>query len=84
MYSYVDTSYFVHATAIKNVIVGITSFATAILASKVFDYIQSNGNSILGISMYPQQFLAAITILALIITIIFIKTKIEKLEIKMQ
>lgn len=84
IYSYVDTNYFVHATAIKNVIVGITSFTTAILASKVFDYIQTNGNSIFGISLYPQQFLAAITILALVITIAFIKTKIEKLEIKMQ
>lgn len=84
IYSYVDTTYFVHATAIKNVIVGITSFTTAIFASKVFDYIQTNGNSIFGISLYPQQFLAAITIVALIITIIFIKAKIEKLEIKMQ
>lgn len=72
MFSYVDIEHFVQATAIKNVLCGITSFVTALFASKLFEYIQSNGNKFAGINVYPQQLFAIITIIVLSISIVCI------------
>jgi Na+/melibiose symporter-like transporter len=68
-YSYVDKEYITEALAIKNCIGGICGFLTTVVSSRILKYIQSNGNSIFGIHMYAQQFLALLAFVALLIAI---------------
>ena len=70
-YSYVESDYIVQAMAIKNSIGGLCGFGATIIASRVLDYIQSNGNMIWGIHMYGQQFLSAISFVILVAAVIF-------------
>lgn len=78
VYSYVDSKYFVHATAIKNSLGGIFGFLASVFASKLLETIQANGNMIFGIHLYGQQVLSMISFVLVIITIIFIKFAMEK------
>ena len=61
-----------------------TLFATTLLASKLFEYIQNNGNKFAGLSIYPQQLFAIVTIVVLSISIVCIKRTLEGKEIKIQ
>lgn len=63
VYNYVDSRYFVQASAIKNSIGGIFGFLASLLASRLLAYVQGNGNSLFGIPVYGQQVLAAISVL---------------------
>ena len=66
-YSYVDSNYITEALAIKNCIGGLGGFGASLLGSRILKYIQANGNSIFGIHLYGQQFLASISfVLALV------------------
>jgi Na+/melibiose symporter-like transporter len=68
-YSYVDKEYVTEALAIKNCIGGICGFLTTILSSRILKYIQGNGNSIFGIPLYAQQFLAFLSFVVILIAI---------------
>lgn len=62
LYSYVDSKYFVQASAIKSSIGGLCHFGSALLASKFLQYVQGNGNTLFGIHIYGQQALATCSI----------------------
>jgi Na+/melibiose symporter-like transporter len=62
LYSYVDSKYFVQASAIKSSVGGLCHFGSALLASRFLQYIQGNGNSLFGIHLYGQQALATCSI----------------------
>ena len=62
LYSYVDSRYFVQASAIKSSVGGLCHFGAALLASRVLQDIQSNGNMLFGIHIYGQQVLAIFSI----------------------
>lgn len=83
-YSYVDSKYITQAMAIKNCIGGLCGFFTSIVAGKILSSVQANGNRVLGIAMNGQQLLSAISFVLCIVLIIYIKTVIEKQEIKLQ
>ena len=83
-YSYVDSKYFVEASAIKNSIGGICGFAASALASRLLSYIQSNGNTFLGIKVYGQQVLSLISFIIIVAIVIFTKTVIEKQKVMIQ
>ena len=68
-YSYVDSEYITEALAIKNCISGICGFLTTLVSSRIFKYIQSNGNSIFGVQIYAQQFLAILSFITLLISL---------------
>ena len=68
-YSYVDKEYITEALAIKNCIGGICGFLTTIVSSRILKYIQSNGNSIFGVQLYAQQFLALLSFIVMLIAI---------------
>lgn len=74
-YNYVDSEYFVEASAIKNSIGGLCGFVSALVAGKLLSYIQTKGNTLFGIPVYGQQVLALILMIA---TILFVKLVIEK------
>ena len=84
VYSYVDADYFVHASAIKNSIGGIFGFGATLVASKILETIQQNGNMVFGFHIYAQQLLSGISLVIVIIAILFTKFVMEKQEILKQ
>jgi len=83
-YSYVKSDYIVHAMAIKNSIGGLFGFGASLVGSRILAHIQANGNSFLGIPMYGQQLLSAISFVMMIITILFVHFVIEKQKVMHQ
>ena len=80
-YSYVDRKYFVPATAIKNSISGLCGFLASVAGGKILEYVQSNNNTFFGIKVYGQQVLSFISLAVAVVTIVFIKTVMEKQKI---
>ncbi len=78
IYSYVDSRYFVEASAIKNSIAGLCGFGASLLGSAILNAVQENGNTILGIPVYGQQLLSAISALILVAAIFFSRLVLEK------
>lgn len=62
LYSYVDTRYFVQASAIKSSIGGLCYFGSTLLASRFLGDIQSKGNTLFDFQIYGQQVLAVFSI----------------------
>lgn len=83
-YSYIDIKYVTQAMAIKNCIGGLCGFGASLLAGKILDLIQANGNMIFGIHMYGQQVLAAISLVITVLTIVYINAVIEKQQVMVQ
>ena len=83
-YSYVDTKYFVQASAIKNSIGGIFGFGASLLASRLLTLIQNNGNTLFGVHVYGQQVLSAISLCCVIIAILFTHFVIRKQSVMKQ
>lgn len=83
-YSYVDTKYFVQASAIKNSIGGLFGFGASLMASRLLSYVQENGNTLFGIPVYGQQVLSAISLIFLMIAIVFTHTVIGKQKVMKQ
>ena len=80
-YSYVDSKYFVEASAIKNSIGGLCGFGASLLGGQILKAVQNNGNRIFGVTVYGQQLLSAISVVILIIGIIFVSFVVEKQKI---
>ena len=55
LYSYADNDYISEALAIKNCIAGVVGFGAALVAGKLLSFVQQNGNSFFGVSMFGQQ-----------------------------
>ena len=70
--------------AIKNSISGICGFFASLVASALLTDVQTNGNVFLGMNLYGQQVLAAISFLVMITAILFTKFVIEKQKIMVQ
>ena len=81
VYSYVDSKYFVQASAIKYSISGLCGFGASMLASRILGAVQANGNSLFGLSLYGQQLLSAISLVLVLIAIVFVKLVVEKQKI---
>ncbi len=77
-YNYVDPPYFSQAMALKNSIGGICGFGASILAGRILAAVQANGNRFLGIPLYGQQLLSAVSFLLTVATILFVQLVIEK------
>lgn len=63
LYNYVDSKYFVQASALKSSIGGLCNFGSALLASRLLQYVQGNGDQLFGLHVYGQQVLAILSIL---------------------
>jgi hypothetical protein len=81
VYSYVDRKYFVQASAIKYSVSGLCGFGASMLASRILNAVQQGGNTFLGISIYGQQLLSAISLVLVLIAILFVKLVVEKQKI---
>lgn len=84
LYSYVDSRYFVQASAIKNSVAGVLGFVASLGASKLLDHIQANGNMLFGIHVYAQQVLGLIACLVMVGTVFFVHFVIAKQKAMVQ
>lgn len=86
-YSYVDSSYFAEASAIKNSIGGLCGFGASLLGGVILDAVQNNQAAIadlVGFQIYGQQVLSAISFVMLIVTIIFTHFVVSKQRVMIQ
>ena len=83
-YSYVDSKYFVQASALKNSIGGIFGFGATLVSGKILSSIQANGNQIFGVTVYGQQILAAISFVLIVISILYTHFVIAKQRVLLQ
>ena len=83
-YTLLPQKYMTQAMAIKRTVGALVSFFTAILGGQILNAIQANGNMILGIHIYAQQFLALVSLPIYVIMIILqqklLINPLEKLE----
>ncbi len=77
-YSYVDSRYFVQATAIKNSIGGLCGFGASLIGSRILAWVQANGNTVFGIPMHGQQLLGLISCALTVCIILFVHFVIQK------
>lgn len=78
VYSYVPMEYFVPACAIKNSIGGVCGFLSSLLGARILSAVQANGNVILGVPLYGQQLLSALSFLVLLAAVLYVHFVIEK------
>lgn len=77
-YSYVDKKYFSQALAIKNSIGGVLGFCASVAGGRIVSAIQANGNMVLGIHLYAQQVLSAVSFILILFDIVFVSKMVEK------
>lgn len=82
IYEHVSKEKRVCALAMKNAIVGLTGFGTTLLASRVVDKIQVNGNTFFGIPVYAQQVMSMFSVILVIVILIYLNTTIRKLHVQ--
>lgn len=78
IYDYVDHEKRTAALAIKNTLAGFAGFFTTLLISPLVSYIQDNGNSIFGISVYAQQLTSLISVVVCVALLVYIRIFFEK------
>jgi len=83
-YSYVKNEYFAQAMAFKNSIGGLCGFCSSLLAGKILEAVQANGNQILGIPLYGQQLLSAISCVLLVAAVLFTHFVVAKQKVMVQ
>ncbi len=78
LYSYVEDKYFSQAMSIKNCVGGVSVILTTFISSKVLSLIQENGNMLFGVHVYAQQFLALVSTVLFLLTVIFVRLTLQK------
>lgn len=73
IFDYVDIDKRSDSLAVTQAVSGVVGFLTTLLLSPLVAKIQSNGNSVLGINLYAQQFCTLISITFTLILIFYIK-----------
>lgn len=83
-YSYVDSKYFVQASAIKNSIGGVIGFLASLGAGRLLSFVQENGNVIFGMRIFGQQLLSLISLLLVVAALLFTHFVIQKQKVMIQ
>ena len=72
VYSYVPMEYFVPACAIKNSIGGVCGFLASLLGARILSAVQENGNMLLGVPLYGQQLLSALSFVVIAVAVLYV------------
>ena len=78
IYETVEHEHRMGALALKSTVAGLSGFAASLLVSPLVNLIQKNGNRFLGMELYAQQVLSAITFLLTIVLLIYVNTVMRK------
>lgn len=84
LYGYVEPEHFAQANAVKNSISGLIGFLVALPAGRLLSAIQSSGNYFLGIHVYGQQVLAAISCLLILAASLYARFVLGKRSFKVR
>lgn len=79
-YAYVPEKYFVHATVIKSSVSGVVGFCATLVSGRILSAVQSNGNTFLGMHVYSQQLLSAISLAVTLITLVYMAVSSRKMK----
>ncbi len=69
-----------NAFAIQGALSGGISLLSTLVGAKVVSTMQASGNTLFGITVYPQQLLSFVSCLVMVVLIIYVKAVIEKLK----
>ena len=83
-YNFVDINYITEAMSIKYSICGILGFCSSLIAGRIVNFIQANGNMIFGINVLGQQILGIAGTLIALIGIIYTQIVIVPMKRKIQ
>lgn len=83
-YSYVDTNYIAEAMALQNCVSGVCGFLCSLVAGKILDAVQANGNEMFGLPVLGQQILGLISALLCVACIIYMSCTIMKEKVMKQ
>lgn len=70
-FEYISAEYRTAAVSITHAIGGVVGFLAATVGGAVLEAVKKNGNKILGITVYPQQFLSAISFVGTVLTLLY-------------
>ena len=77
VYDYVDQSHRADAIAITQTVSGVIGFVMTLAVGVLVDFVQKNGNSFLGMSVYAQQVTAVISFVMNLVVILYLVTQIQ-------
>ncbi len=80
IFDYVPPEKRSNALAVKQTIYGISGFVATVVATPLVSFIQKNGNMFLGINIYAQQVLAAISFIGIFLLIFYIDKTVLKIQ----
>ncbi|MBP5236759.1 MAG: MFS transporter [Clostridia bacterium] len=83
-YGYVDSRYFVQASAIKRCMSGLTGFLASLLSGKLLAFVQENGNTLFGIHVYGQQVQSLVSLVIVIIAFVFSEVTLNRQKVMLQ
>lgn len=69
-----------NALAVTNSISGLIGFGTTLIASRLVENIQQNGNTFLGMNLYAQQVCSALSLVCVAVMIVYITTVIMPIK----
>ncbi len=74
MYDYVPSKMRMAALSFQSILGGLAGFLTTLVCSRLLEHIQAAGNRFLGLSVYAQQVLSAISAVFSLLTIVYLCT----------
>ncbi len=69
-----------YVTALNQCVIGIAGFLSSLVASALLSAVQNNGNTVLGIHMYAQQLLSAVSAALTIAIVIYLTVYVRKIK----
>lgn len=84
VYSYVEADYISEAMALKNCIGGLCGFAGSLIGGRILSAVQQNGNHVLGLPVFGQQLLAALSVVLLFAAYLINKFAVGKFKVMKQ
>ena len=80
IFDYVPNDDRAPALGIKSALGGLVGFFSSFLGAFIVHSVQSKGNIVFGMTIYPQQILSAITTIMIIAVVVYMLTVVEKLK----
>ena len=82
IYDYVDQERRMSALALNNTFGGFAGFFTTLAISPLVEFIQNNNNTFLGMHVYAQQVVSAISFVLVLFVLLYLHTVVAKLQNK--
>ncbi|MBQ8881994.1 MAG: MFS transporter [Clostridia bacterium] len=80
IYDYVAVENRTSALALSSTLSGFAGFFTTLIVSPLVSFIQENGNTLFGISVYAQQVVSIIAVVLLVVLLIYLNTVVAKIK----